>query len=134
MTEAQVEKYKEIIEKITRDFYTLAINDVFIGYHFRKITGHTGPVSNIEDFKQHLISINAFWQAQLLGIKFPKSVANLLSAHEYLNIRKGELGRWVMLFKQVLKENQNLDKDFIIAWEKKIDTFQNGFDRYFFQK
>lgn len=122
-----------LIEKITRSFYEKAINDVFIGYHFRKITSNQGPLSNIEDFNEHLQSINAFWQSQLLGIKLPKNVANLLAAHEYLKIRKGELGRWVILFKQTLEEYREENPKFINIWENKIDTFKLGFEKYFFE-
>ncbi|AYF44787.1 MULTISPECIES: hypothetical protein [unclassified Halobacteriovorax] len=123
----------KLIEKVTRSFYQKAINDVFIGYHFRKLTSNNGPISNIEDFNEHLKSINAFWQAQLLGIKLPKGAHHLLSAHEYLKIRKGELGRWVVLFKQTLEENRSEDPKFINIWEHKIDTFKVGFEKYFFE-
>ncbi len=124
----------KLIEKITRTFYTKAINDVFIGYHFRKITANNGPLANIDDFNEHLEVINAFWQAQLLGIKFPRPAAHLLEAHEYLNIRMGELGRWVMLFKETLEEYREENPEFINAWEVKIDAFQTGFKKYFFKE
>ncbi|EPZ50704.1 hypothetical protein M902_3256 [Bacteriovorax sp. BAL6_X] len=123
-----------IIEKVTRTFYTKAINDVFIGYHFRKITAKNVPLANIDDFNEHLEVINAFWQSQLLGIKFPRPAAHLLEAHEYLNIRLGELGRWVILFKETLEEYREENPEFINAWEVKIDAFQTGFKKYFFKK
>lgn len=134
MNENQDQKHIDIINRVTRSFYELAINDVFIGYHFRKITGEKGPISSIEDFDQHLEKINSFWQAQLLGIKLPKGVSHLLELHEYLRIRSGELGRWVTLFKQTLDEHRELDPKFINTWENKIETFQVGFNRYFFKK
>lgn len=133
MNDKQTQEHIEIINRVTRSFYKKAINDVFIGYHFRKITGEKGPISTIEDFSEHLEKINAFWQAQLLGIKLPKGVAHLLQAHVYLKIRIGELGRWVVLFKQTLDELRDLDPHFINSWENKIDTLSVGFKRYFFK-
>ncbi|WP_412462522.1 hypothetical protein [Halobacteriovorax sp. RT-2-6] len=123
----------QLIEKVTRSFYEKAINDVFIGYHFRKITANSAPLSSIDDFQEHLVNINAFWQAQLLGIKFPRPAAHLLEAHEYLNIHMGELGRWVMLFKETLNEYRQQSPEFINSWEVKIDAFQTGFKKYFFK-
>ena len=46
----------------------------------------------------------------------------------------GELGRWVMLFKETLEEYREENPEFINAWEVKIDAFQTGFKKYFFKE
>jgi len=123
---------ENIVEQVVRDFYQKAINDFMIGHHFRKIAEFkpSGPLETpIEAFSNHIPRIVEFWKTQLLGHKSEEKF-NLISAHEYLMIKKGELGRWVVLFKEVLKDYRQKypeHVDFFNSWEEKITHFQNKF-------
>ncbi|MDH5580480.1 MAG: hypothetical protein OEY33_01105 [Bdellovibrionales bacterium] len=123
---------ENIVEEVVRDFYQKAVNDFMIGHHFRKIAEFkpTDPLETpLEAFSGHIPRIVEFWKTQLLGHKSSESF-NLISAHEYLLIKKGELGRWVVLFKEVLQNYKGKYPDhesFFLLWEQKILHFQNKF-------
>lgn len=87
--------YKEI-ENIIFEFYKKAINDFLIGYHFKKIS----------DFKKHIPHIAIFWHNRLnpeKSIKSNKSFS-IINAHKPLMIKKGEVDRWVILFRENLNQ------------------------------
>ena len=118
---------KDIIDSVVCEFYELATNDFLIGYHFR----------HIKNFKDHLPKIQRFWYIQLLDLT-PKERAsilkketpkNVVKAHVYLKIKPGEIGRWVVLFKQVLANRKNslLEKYLSHIWSEKIDSFREVF-------
>lgn len=97
-------EYKVILE-IIQSFYDVAKRDVMIGYHFRFI----------ENFEEHIPRIADFWNLQLNGIVTNKSNLpfTLIEVHKGLGIKKGEMGRWVILFQQ------NLD---LAVAQNKIDA------------
>ena len=116
---------KDIINKVVRDFYDLAKNDFLIGYHFR----------HIEDFDIHIPKIQRFWQLILLELPpsekkdlicqgVPK---NVIHSHEYLKIKPGEVGRWIILFQSVLKKYEKQNQDLIQHWELEIKKFEKIF-------
>ncbi len=106
--------YNEILEVVTR-FYVKATQDFLIGYHFR----------NIDNFETHIPRIASFWELQLTGVLTEKKELpfNLIKAHLPLKIKYGELGRWVLLFNEVL-EQSNLLHISKTDWIEKIDTFK----------
>ena len=111
---------REFIALVVQDFYRKASDDVLIGYHFKRI----------HDFSTHLPRINAFWEFQLLGqtqIKLDPPL-DVLRAHMPLNIHRGEVGRWVMLFSETLKAHEGPEHGAIREkWEEKIAHFQQIF-------
>lgn len=128
---------KSLIQNTVREFYLRATQDVMIGYHFRKIATKEGvdPLRPpIEAFEHHLPRINAFWERQL-GIKNPAPVSkpfDLITIHKALQIRRGELGRWVQIFLETLEDQIDLtdDKknlDFLEQWRKKVRFFEKKF-------
>lgn len=124
---------ENLIENVVFSFYELAIKDVMIGYHFRKIQEYDpkDPLTPpIEAFKSHLPKISQFWCSQLLNKKNEDPKAqNVLKAHQYLSVRKGEVGRWVALFLKTLdtfesKEINESELELLKEWKKKIEHFR----------
>ena len=110
--------YKTIFE-IVESFYAKANHDILIGYHFRVI----------EDFDAHLPRIAAFWQLQLTGSIDQKEELpfDLISIHKVLKINKGEVFRWVVLFKKTLDEfevDKKISSNQILFWMEKIELFK----------
>ncbi len=114
------------IQKTVAAFYHKATTDILIGYHFEKIT----------DWPAHLTTTVNFWFDRLLTTelnnhphKRSESGRNLIYRHAKLQIRPGQLGRWVILFEQTLNEEltgpaaQELKKN----WLKEIHHFQKVF-------
>ena len=136
------------------DFYAKAVKDPMIGHQFRKIQSFepqdpkdvlTPP---LEAFSHHLPRIASFWELQLLGSSSRKieSPFNLIQTHKKLNILPGELGRWMVLFKETLKEKREerlieLDEssptrlmgqiqdeiDLLEKWEERAEDFRDRF-------
>src|SRR5690606_20281813 len=108
--------------------------DVMIGYHFRKIREKDGehPLKPpLEAFANHLPRIAHFWEVQLLGEKLKGERFDLIHVHRELGILKGELGRWLMLFREVLaKQDQGLE--IVKKWNEKLDHFEEIFKRQLF--
>ena len=140
--EARFEKY---IEEVVYDFYDVATKDFLIGYQFRKIALQEREPEHpllppMEAFKDHLPRITTFWKNQLLGQKIPENTPpfDLINIHHDLKIRKGELGRWLVLFKEVLKDKTrqeqlpigiiNLNKQ----WLEKLSFFEKVFLKQLF--
>lgn len=122
------------IYKIVEDFYRLATVDVMIGYHFRKIREKDGehPLKPpLEAFSNHLPRIAHFWEVQLLGAKLEGERFELIHVHRELGILPGELGRWLMLFRQILTKEDQSD-ELIKNWQKKLDHFEEIFKRQLF--
>lgn len=106
----------EYIQSIVHNFYAKATTDVIIGFLFRGI-----------DMDEHLPRITNFWRMQLLGeTGLEEKPFNLIQAHDYLNLKRGQVDRWVVLFKQTLEES-NGDQNFIKQWEEKITAFRSRF-------
>lgn len=116
----------EWIFKVVSSFYDKAKTDVLIGYHFR----------NIQDFDEHIPRIAAFWDLQLLrstawnyGAPF-----DVMKAHVPLGIKRGELGRWLLLFRRTLEEeikDHSEMQELKDEWEKKLIFFEGVFSRFF---
>lgn len=128
---------KSLINRTVKDFYIKATSDVMIGYHFRKLVTKSGldPLRPpIESFSDHLPRINAFWERQLL-VKDPSPIQkpfDLISVHKALQIRRGELGRWVQIFLETLEDQIDLtdnkkELEFLEEWRKKIRFFEKKF-------
>jgi hypothetical protein len=131
------DKNDQVISKIVIAFYKLATVDFLIGYQFRKIQTKEGIdplVPPIEAFETHLPRIEKFWRMILLGEKLEDSIPfDLIGIHRELNIRKGELDRWVILFLQTLDSNaDSLDDSLKEEWIKKVRDFQRKFTKVFF--
>ncbi len=113
--------YEDILS-LVNSFYHKAINDVFIGYHFR----------HIEDFSTHIPRIADFWELQLLG-KFsrPQSQAfNLIPLHQKLNFKRAHVRRWVILFQETLDEHSKISPEKqadLNLWREKIIFFEKKF-------
>lgn len=116
---------QEWIFKVVNSFYDKVKIDVLIGYHFR----------NIHDFDEHIPRIASFWDLQLLGkterrIESPFDVMNL---HMQLGIKRGELGRWLVLFRKTLAEELSAHpemKPLGEAWEERLVIFEGIFSRF----
>lgn len=114
----------EWILAVVDSFYQKAKNDVLIGYHFRVI----------KDFDEHIPRIASFWDLQLLGktertLTHPFDVAKL---HLALSIKKGEVGRWLVLFRKTLEdmtESHPEMKDLAKEWRNKLNFFEALFLR-----
>lgn len=110
---------RSLILEITESFYEVATKDFLIGYHFR----------GIEDFDTHIPRIATFWEVQLNGFTDHKEELpfNLIKVHAPLGIKIGELGRWVVLFRQNLDlfvKKQSITESEALAWMKKVDWFE----------
>lgn len=114
------------IQNVVTAFYDKAKTDVLIGYHFRIIT----------DFDAHIPRISAFWELQLLG-RTQKILAepfDVMKAHVSLGIKRGELGRWLVLFRKTLDEEVKTQPEFaglMDLWLEKLGFFEGVFLRYF---
>lgn len=116
---------QEWILKVIESFYDKAKTDVLIGYHFRII----------EDFESHIPRIVAFWELQLLG-QSEREISgsfDIVKVHLPLGIKKGELGRWIVLFRKTLDEKTSQYpemKDLKELWITKIQFFEGIFSRF----
>jgi hypothetical protein len=121
------EEDKTYILNVVTEFYKKAVTDFLIGYQFRKIATHLGHhplMPPIEAFADHIPRIASFWELQLLHTPFPKDQKpfDLITLHHELSIRKGELSRWILLFKETLEEQ---DQNHLTKmWHEKITHFQ----------
>lgn len=122
----------DIIESVVFAFYKKATTDFLIGYHFRKIASIENPDNPLkppmEAFEHHLPRISSFWKNQLLGTPMPKeeNPFDLITIHRELKIRRGELGRWILLFEETLNEVE-MESSFKQKWKAKVDHFKNIF-------
>ena len=118
------------IQSVVESFYFKAINDFMIGYHFRKIQQGSSPHplhAELGQFSHHIPRIIEFWKLQLLGSEYGDGQLkfDLINVHKKLNVRKGEVNRWVTLFIETLDEleNHHLKEE----WKERILQFQNIF-------
>lgn len=115
----------ELIFRVVDQFYAKAKVDILIGYHFRVI----------EDFDTHIPRIAAFWEMQLLGKterKFGEKF-DLINVHTPLIIKRGELGRWLLLFKKTMDEEfpQEGLSDLKQLWLERLVFFEKVFLKHF---
>ena len=137
------EQYKKIVKEIIENFYREAVKDFMIGYHFRKIQEIPSEkvlYPELNAFSKHIPRIIYFWEIQLIGPnkelknKSLERPFNLISTHDYLNIRKGELHRFTLLFQQAItsfeKSKTDLipkEIDFLNKWKEKVNSFKQSF-------
>lgn len=111
---------EDFIASVVAAFYRKATVDVLIGYHFR----------HISDFAAHLPRIVGFWQIQLLGKSDHEFTPPLdvIRAHVPLKIHRGEVGRWVRLFEETLREHHPHDTHRLTErWQEKLGHFEQVF-------
>ncbi len=114
------------IFQVVQAFYQKAKNDVLIGYHFRII----------QDFETHIPRIAAFWELQLLGStdRTLSEPFDVMKVHIPLKIKRGELGRWLVLFKKTLDEETLKHPEFVDLkelWLTRLTFFEGVFSRFF---
>lgn len=119
-------KTEDWIYQVVDGFYDKAKTDILIGYHFRVV----------ENFDEHIPRIATFWELQLLG-KASRPLSepfDVMKVHIPLGIKRGELGRWLLLFKKTLgeklEENPEM-KDIHDQWHEKLTHFEGIFLRFF---
>lgn len=110
---------RELILEVIESFYQKATFDFLIGYHFRKI----------DDFDSHIPRIATFWDLQLNGSTKHKEELpfNLIQVHTPLGIKKGEIGRWMVLFEENLEQfvkAKKLSTDSKDSWVEKAKFFE----------
>ena len=118
---------RELIYSVVEAFYQKATNDVLIGYHFVKF-------NEPQVLEDHLQRITSFWEMQLTGTtSVPlEGPFHLLFTHLQLKIKRGELGRWIMLFHQTLDslesevDHPNI-KTMNELWKQRIGLFEERF-------
>lgn len=115
----------EWILKVVDSFYAKAKTDILIGYHFRVV----------ENFDEHIPRIASFWELQLLGKASRKLSApfDVLNIHQHMGIHRGELGRWLLLFRKTLEEEVTLAPEFLDLkkeWEERLETFERIFKKF----
>jgi hemoglobin len=111
---------------VVEAFYQKAKNDILIGYHFRII----------ENFETHIPRIAAFWNMQLLGSPLTPQTEpfDLMKVHIPLQIKRGELGRWLLLFRKTLEEQTHKHPEhaeFKELWLIRLNFFEGVFLRFF---
>lgn len=126
---------RELIYIVVEAFYKKALTDILLGYHFARFND---PVV----LAHHLERITTFWEMQLTG-KVTRPIEGkqfqLLYTHLQLGIKRGELGRWIVLFHQTLdelvgqfqkqatpEETQEIEL-IAIEWKKRIAFFEERF-------
>lgn len=112
---------RDLIYSVVEAFYQKATKDILIGYHFDKFSGQS-------ELADHLERITSFWEMQLTGATSVPLTGSfhLLFTHLELKIKRGELGRWIVLFHQTL-ETQEIDAKLIKLWKEKIALFEERF-------
>ncbi len=108
---------KKWILQITQDFYQEALNDPLIGYQFRKI----------EDFDQHIQRIAQFWSHRLYHTAKPNPNVQFQQSHLKLNLNRGELGRWLVLFEKQIQNYQETHpelKNELNRWWQMVRDFE----------
>ncbi|MBC7427061.1 MAG: hypothetical protein H7336_00525 [Bacteriovorax sp.] len=125
---------RDLIYIVVETFYQKATKDILLGYHFAHFNDPNilGP---------HLDRITGFWEMQLTG-KASKPIEGkqfqLLFTHLQLGIKRGELGRWIILFHQTLDELETEFKNqsptdlpeiqkITTEWKKRITFFEERF-------
>jgi truncated hemoglobin YjbI len=112
---------RDLIYAVVESFYEKATKDILIGYHFDKF-------SEPSELAPHLERITSFWEMQLTGSTSVALVGpfHLLFTHLQLKIKRGELGRWIILFHQTL-DSFELDNELKEMWKQRIALFEVRF-------
>ncbi len=113
------------IFNVVNSFYDKAKDDILIGYHFRVV----------KDFETHIPRIATFWEMQLLG-KASRPLTesfDVMKIHSVMGIHRGELGRWLLLFRKTLDEQVALHPemfDLKSLWEERLIVFEGIFIKF----
>ncbi|MDD4973296.1 MAG: hypothetical protein PHY93_03050 [Bacteriovorax sp.] len=112
---------RDLIYSVVEAFYDKATRDILIGYHFDKF-------SEPQVLAPHLERITSFWEMQLTGSTSVPLVGpfHLLFTHLQLKIKRGELGRWIILFHQTL-DTLEIDSELSEMWKQRITLFEERF-------
>lgn len=118
-------KQNDWILNVVQSFYDKAKDDILIGYHFRVV----------HDFETHIPRIASFWEMQLLGKSSRQVEApfDVVKIHSVMGIKRGELGRWLVLFRKTLDDQVSLHpemNDLKKSWEEKLVLFEGIFTRF----
>lgn len=122
---------RDLISIVIETFYKKVIDDVLIGYHFARFR-------DPEVLSHHLERLAGFWEMQLTGtlsVPIEGKPFHLLWTHLQLSLKRGELGRWIVLFHETLDQFENeLDKEELVQlkaisveWKKRITFFEERF-------
>lgn len=113
---------QELIHKVVHSFYEKARVDILIGYHFR----------NVADFDVHIPRIGQFWEIQLLGSSQTKidKPFDLMNIHIPMGIKRGELGRWLVLFRKTLDESEGELGELKSLWLDRLVFFERTFIKF----
>ncbi|MDH4468925.1 MAG: hypothetical protein QE271_12780 [Bacteriovoracaceae bacterium] len=118
----------QLINPVIEKFYRKCQDDFLIGYYFQR---------QLHFFDQILPQLKIFWLCDLekqLGFAISLSTKqfNLNQAHQNLKLKRGEIGRWAVLFLETLNEEKaRLPHSLVIAWEKRIVFYRNLFWKKF---
>src|SRR5690606_81043 len=112
---------EEYILKVTQSFYDKARSDVLIAYHFWRV----------KDFDTHIPRIALFWETQLLGrhVNTITPPLNLMGIHLLMDIKYGELGRWLVLFRKTRDEFDEYP-ELKEVWLEQLIFFEKNFSRF----
>lgn len=112
---------EEYIFEVTKSFYDKARVDVLIGYHFWRI----------QDFDTHIPRIALFWETQLLDrpVKTITPPLDLMGVHTAMDIKRGELDRWLVLFRKTLNEF-SVYPELKEVWLERLVFFEKNFSRF----
>lgn len=118
---------RDLIFAVVESFYAKATEDILIAHHFTKF-------NDPKVLHAHLERITSFWEMQLTGsTSVPiEGPFHLLFTHLQLKIKRGELGRWIVLFHQTLDSlSSEVDHPQILElcelWKKRISFFEERF-------
>ena len=117
------------INQVILDFYGVAMKDILIGYHFR----------HIDNFDGHILRITQFWNLQLNGVIDDKSHLpfNFIELHRALKVNKGEIFRWLKLFRDTLNQHEvkgNIAEEHVLIWSYKAEVFAKKLDKFLFKE
>lgn len=129
---------RELVYIVVEAFYKKAVYDVLIGYHFEKFR-------DPEVLEHHLQRLATFWEMQLTGqitVPLEGPQFRLMMTHLQLSLKRGEVGRWIVLFHQTLDELEEQFRTQASAeelaeiqlitseWKKRIAFFKERFESH----
>jgi len=113
-----------IIDQIVLSFYQKCQNDFLIGYLFQQKQNF---------FSHTVLRLQYFWKRDLykcLGLSYlvkDHINLNLYGSHMSFHLKKGEIGRWAVLFIETINENPQMPKILSDLWKRRIIIFRNLF-------
>ncbi|HLW56903.1 MAG TPA: hypothetical protein VKY27_05925, partial [Bacteriovoracaceae bacterium] len=82
-------------------------------------------------FDTHIPRIALFWETQLIGrhVKTITPPLDLMGVHLQMDIKRGELDRWLVLFRKTLDEFSDYP-DLKEIWQERLIFFEKNFSRF----